>query len=99
MSYFVFFDLLEYYSFFFFFQAEDGIRDTSVTGVQTCALPISSRFVALHVAPPSWDRYTAHKPEGPAKTTFPSVGCAATSAIAGMGRPGNWLQDAPPFTV
>src|SRR5437762_8427935 len=27
--------------FFFFFQAEDGIRDTSVTGVQTCALPIA----------------------------------------------------------
>src|SRR5437879_13354181 len=26
--------------FVFFFQAEDGIRDTSVTGVQTCALPI-----------------------------------------------------------
>src|SRR5260370_32397305 len=30
-------------SLFFFFQAEDGIRDSSVTGVQTCALPISSR--------------------------------------------------------
>src|SRR5437016_10559481 len=29
--------------FFFFFQAEDGIRDWSVTGVQTCALPISVR--------------------------------------------------------
>src|SRR5215471_19294224 len=28
-------------SFFFFFQAEDGIRDLYVTGVQTCALPIS----------------------------------------------------------
>src|SRR5438874_12883238 len=28
--------------FFFFFQAEDGIRDLYVTGVQTCALPISS---------------------------------------------------------
>src|SRR5260370_15859408 len=28
--------------FFFFFQAEDGIRDSSVTGVQTCALPIST---------------------------------------------------------
>src|SRR5258708_27123708 len=28
------------YSFFFFFQAEDGIRDDLVTGVQTCALPI-----------------------------------------------------------
>src|SRR5438093_9839484 len=27
----------------FFFQAEDGIRDWSVTGVQTCALPISLR--------------------------------------------------------
>src|SRR2546430_8586650 len=28
------------YVFFFFFQAEDGIRDLTVTGVQTCALPI-----------------------------------------------------------
>src|SRR2546427_12297780 len=28
---------------FFFFQAEDGIRDLTVTGVQTCALPISLR--------------------------------------------------------
>src|SRR2546429_5571372 len=27
---------------FFFFQAEDGIRDVAVTGVQTCALPISN---------------------------------------------------------
>src|SRR5204862_4869779 len=34
---FVFFFLF----FFFFFQAEDGIRDLYVTGVQTCALPIS----------------------------------------------------------
>src|SRR5689334_24213612 len=33
LSYFFFF-------FFFFFQAEDGIRDGTVTGVQTCALPI-----------------------------------------------------------
>ena len=29
---------------FFFFQAEDGIRDRLVTGVQTCALPISGQF-------------------------------------------------------
>src|SRR5256885_7739414 len=28
---------------FFFFQAEDGIRDYKVTGVQTCALPISGK--------------------------------------------------------
>src|SRR5687767_15439926 len=42
---------------FFFFQAEDGIRDKLVTGVQTCALPISaalerhinSRRIALEV--------------------------------------------------
>ena len=31
------------FCFFFFFQAEDGIRDDLVTGVQTCALPISFR--------------------------------------------------------
>src|SRR3712207_7729823 len=36
-------------SLFFFFQAEDGIRDIGVTGVQTCALPISrcSGFPAI----------------------------------------------------
>src|SRR5437762_12007842 len=31
----------------FFFQAEDGIRDTSVTGVQTCALPISTNVISI----------------------------------------------------
>src|SRR2546430_11298250 len=31
---------LAHWFFFFFFQAEDGIRDLTVTGVQTCALPI-----------------------------------------------------------
>src|SRR5205823_9610732 len=31
---------LQLFCFFFFFQAEDGIRDKLVTGVQTCALPI-----------------------------------------------------------
>src|SRR5256885_954251 len=43
--------------FFFFFQAEDGIRDYKVTGVQTCALPISAElthrailYVILHHA-------------------------------------------------
>src|SRR5438552_5040299 len=34
--------VLYFFFFFFFFQAEDGIRDDLVTGVQTCALPISS---------------------------------------------------------
>src|SRR6266542_3827804 len=38
--------------FFFFFQAEDGIRDATVTGVQTCALPISFKFwPAWHIVP------------------------------------------------
>src|SRR5215813_4428857 len=32
---------------FFFFQAEDGIRDADVTGVQTCALPISRQATVL----------------------------------------------------
>src|SRR5215213_9719360 len=35
--------------FFFFFQAEDGIRDWSVTGVQTCALPISAKPVSMRL--------------------------------------------------
>src|SRR5256885_8797432 len=35
---------------FFFFQAEDGIRDYKVTGVQTCALPISKREVGNSIA-------------------------------------------------
>src|SRR5699024_857157 len=33
------------YFFSFFFQAEDGIRDRNVTGVQTCALPILNDFI------------------------------------------------------
>src|SRR5260370_3277910 len=45
----------------FFFQAEDGIRDSSVTGVQTCALPISAVSISHHRLPlapafnASWD--------------------------------------------
>src|SRR2546430_10175241 len=35
--------------FFFFFQAEDGIRDLTVTGVQTCALPILSLVKEMSV--------------------------------------------------
>src|SRR3712207_8221995 len=37
--------------FFFFFQAEDGIRDIGVTGVQTCALPILVRIDQLWHGP------------------------------------------------
>src|SRR5690349_22001200 len=40
-----------FFFFFFFFQAEDGIRDLYVTGVQTCALPISAEAEPLVRAP------------------------------------------------
>src|SRR5207245_4322020 len=57
--------------FFFFFQAEDGIRDATVTGVQTCALPISAR--ARSRAPP---------PRAPARPPYtrPSRGSRARSS-------------------
>src|SRR2546425_6980950 len=57
---------------FFFFQAEDGIRDKLVTGVQTCALPISGRSCRLA---------NAVKPATPARNTS-----LATSPVADTGR-------------
>src|SRR5437868_13553800 len=47
--------------FFFFFQAEDGIRDRNVTGVQTCALPISLQTEAES---PEMGRARHHRPGG-----------------------------------
>src|SRR3989449_11785668 len=43
----------------FFFQAEDGIRDVAVTGVQTCALPIYSAASGA----PAWTWYTLPDPQ------------------------------------
>src|SRR5256886_6933777 len=49
------------YAQFFFFQAEDGIRDLTVTGVQTCALPISaSRGLSLFVLDSAGRRRSWH---------------------------------------
>src|SRR3989442_8219890 len=66
---------------FFFFQAEDGIRDADVTGVQTCALPIS-KFVPLgntvHAACGFTDRLTAQPCVPPTV-----VGHAASTAVDG----------------
>src|SRR3712207_7189124 len=45
--------------FFFFFQAEDGIRDIGVTGVQTCALPICSHELLVARPPLERDRALA----------------------------------------
>src|SRR2546426_9991737 len=54
---------------FFFFQAEDGIRDYKVTGVQTCALPICGHAVKKghHQAQGEEARECAHGAHGPAK--------------------------------
>src|SRR5260221_7323308 len=53
-------------SFFFFFQAEDGIRDHCVTGVQTCALPISEpqRAAGRSLARAGRQRLPAPRAEG-----------------------------------
>src|SRR3989475_858819 len=47
---------MSYIYIFFFFQAEDGIRDLTVTGVQTCALPIWFRIKILLRNNPVLDR-------------------------------------------
>src|SRR5687767_15606128 len=73
-----FFILLFLYSvfffFFFFFQAEDGIRDKLVTGVQTCALPISRRD---HPRSPG-SRHLGHGQSDPARP----LGQGATRRIS-----------------
>src|SRR2546430_5107184 len=51
---------------FFFFQAEDGIRDLTVTGVQTCALPISRNRSVTVIAPSA--------PAGAVAVTLPNNG-------------------------
>src|SRR2546429_3540447 len=57
--------------FFFFFQAEDGIRDVAVTGVQTCALPISAapfehlRSSMANTDPDAFEGATEAATEGP----------------------------------
>src|SRR5256884_3778992 len=56
---------------FFFFQAEDGIRDVAVTGVQTCALPISSR-TALYLCPN--DLWAGSPKVKPLRGPHPEVG-------------------------
>src|SRR2546429_5589120 len=53
--------LQRHYVLFFFFQAEDGIRDVAVTGVQTCALPIS------------WQAAAGRFPRGSSTTTTTAI--------------------------
>src|SRR5688572_33441908 len=56
-------------NFLFFFQAEDGIRDLTVTGVQTCALPISHEMLA-RIAAARGDFVTARREAELARSDF-----------------------------
>src|SRR3712207_7610500 len=55
---------------FFFFQAEDGIRDIGVTGVQTCALPILPR-PRLRLAGSRGGGQARPRPRNPAAVSLP----------------------------
>src|SRR5437773_10984916 len=61
---------------FFFFQAEDGIRDRDVTGVQTCALPILrySNSWSLFSAVAATQKFTAHSRSSGWMWSFQNVG-------------------------
>src|SRR5690348_17717966 len=66
----LFVGILLYFLFFFFFQAEDGIRDGRVTGVQTCALPICPSAPTRRATAPSTSRPPASTPR-PARRRRP----------------------------
>src|SRR5206468_9599041 len=80
--------------FFFFFQAEDGIRDLIVTGVQTCALPISAnRSGARSRAPPAGRGPAGRAPRGPTapgawsrSAAPPEVSCPRPTRLGEIGR-------------
>src|SRR2546426_8413280 len=57
--------------FFFFFQAEDGIRDYKVTGVQTCALPISTWLETDRTLRPARPSEPARQRDAPAHRRDP----------------------------
>src|SRR6267143_4789803 len=66
-------ELLKLYGcLFFFFQAEDGIRDGTVTGVQTCALPISPPPPAGPPPPPSMPKRPRRNPKMRERPSYPS---------------------------
>src|ERR1022692_176490 len=76
--------------FFFFFQAEDGIRDYKVTGVQTCALPISWRWTSIAAWTSARCRRWAEKHSVPNsdRILYAFVGHSAERA----GRSGCWTD-------
>src|SRR2546425_4051529 len=91
----MFFSIISYHTiyyilfcllFFFFFQAEDGIRDKLVTGVQTCALPISMPADCCWCWPwssRSWSWGSRRAPADAARLRDRPVGRAAGDAGVG----------------
>src|SRR3712207_8702114 len=77
------------YIFFFFFQAEDGIRDIGVTGVQTCALPICPRAKkssgrlasAFHAATAAWGERSPFSHGSAGRTSWNAYVVAAAFSI------------------
>src|SRR3989475_1031085 len=84
--------------FFFFFQAEDGIRDLTVTGVQTCALPISTGTVTTtpgavtSVTMTTGGAYGG-PPSPPPTVNFSGGGGAGASAVAVLSSSGTVVTD------
>src|SRR3712207_7386095 len=72
---------------FFFFQAEDGIRDIGVTGVQTCALPISRPYWFVLDQP--WRMLSFRLPHTDLTRRLAGPGTAAGRVLEGRGGVGN----------
>src|SRR5437867_5755906 len=68
---------------FFFFQAEDGIRDRTVTGVQTCALPISPDWMPILDESPLRGFWIATGMSGHGFKLSPAVGEMMAALITG----------------
>src|SRR2546430_5288772 len=70
---------------FFFFQAEDGIRDLTVTGVQTCALPICRRRIRASAGSASTSRAPTRNASLHWLTPRGSAACIAPTTPANPG--------------
>src|SRR5207245_4079868 len=86
-------DILLFFLIVFFFQAEDGIRDATVTGVQTCALPISHRkqhepnddypHQQSHSLPPGAKIQITHRKIGGLTFVVPELRCRSEERRVG----------------
>src|SRR3712207_7429095 len=85
--------LLLYSLFVFFFQAEDGIRDIGVTGVQTCALPISFFVQAFYIPSGSMENTLRIGDRVLVSKLTPGPFDLERGDIVVLGDPGSWLAE------